>query len=186
MPLGVDLHTLDKKQHRMSACVQQREFWDLASTLPPWQARTAQRVLAPFGGTTPERRRAWKALAEQDVGERWAGSRQALWLEVGQYAFVACPFGHGVDTHRLWEVLALGSVPVVRTSSLDVLYAEFPVVVVQSWDHVNSSALQLWRQLLQQRWGEEVVSPAVQHRLTIDYWVGRIQAITHRLTQEDR
>ena len=56
-----------------------------------------------------------------------------FWRAVGSYAFVAAPVGHGADTHRLWEILALGSVPVVTAGSLDMLYDHLPVVRVRSW-----------------------------------------------------
>ena len=65
---------------------------------------------------------------------------------LGVVAFVAAPWGHGLDTHRFWEAgfgvkgrnvktrklwhrwhqaLMMGSVPVVLSSPLDVLYKQF-------------------------------------------------------------
>lgn len=34
----------------------------------------------------------------------------------GQYRFIACPRGNGVDTHRFWEALYRGSIPIVKAS----------------------------------------------------------------------
>jgi hypothetical protein len=38
--------------------------------------------------------------------------------ELKHYRYVACPPGNGVDTHRLWEAMALGVTPVVLDSPM--------------------------------------------------------------------
>merc|ERR1712107_137888 len=50
------------------------------------------------------------------------------------HRYVLCPPGEGKDTFRVWEALALGSVPMVAQSSLvsSGLYAGLPVVVLPS------------------------------------------------------
>jgi hypothetical protein len=35
--------------------------------------------------------------------------------EMNKHKFVLCPVGHGPDTHRLWEAIALGCVPIVES-----------------------------------------------------------------------
>lgn len=35
--------------------------------------------------------------------------------EMNRHKFVLCPVGHGPDTHRLWETIALGCVPIVES-----------------------------------------------------------------------
>jgi hypothetical protein len=52
-----------------------------------------------------------------------------------EFTFVACPRGNGVDTHRFWEVLYRGAIPIVRkskwSSSLRIL--KIPFVEIESW-----------------------------------------------------
>jgi hypothetical protein len=55
--------------------------------------------------------------------------------------FVPSPQGHGMDCFRTWEALYLGAFPVVVTSSIDSLYTNLPVVIVQSWSEVTESFL---------------------------------------------
>ena len=43
----------------------------------------------------------------------------AIWIE---HMFVACPHGHGYDTHRLWDVLLSGGFALVRSSPLDSMF----------------------------------------------------------------
>lgn len=61
--------------------------------------------------------------------------------KINQYKFVLSPRGNGVDTHRFWEILLMGSVPVVETSGLDSLYNKFPCIIVESFDKINADLL---------------------------------------------
>jgi hypothetical protein len=48
--------------------------------------------------------------------------------------FVLCPRGNGRDTHRLWETLYLGSIPIVKRGELPSnLLMNFPVWTVNKW-----------------------------------------------------
>ena len=61
--------------------------------------------------------------------------------DLARSEFVICPRGNGLDTHRLWEALLMGSYPVVQTSTLDSLYEDLPVVVINRWDEVTPEFL---------------------------------------------
>lgn len=56
--------------------------------------------------------------------------------------FVLSPRGFGIDCFRTWETLVMGSYPIVRTSVLDPLYKDLPVVIVESWDQINKPFLE--------------------------------------------
>lgn len=57
--------------------------------------------------------------------------------------YALCPRGCGVDTHRFYECIYLGCVPiVVRTNTaFDRLYREFPCLVVERWADVTEELL---------------------------------------------
>lgn len=57
--------------------------------------------------------------------------------------FALCPRGCGVDTHRFYECIYLGCVPIViRThTAFDRLYAAFPCLVVERWADVTEELL---------------------------------------------
>jgi hypothetical protein len=61
--------------------------------------------------------------------------------ELASCKFAAAPRGNGLDTHRLWESLYLGSYPIVKTSFLDSLYADLPVVIIEDWSQVTEEFL---------------------------------------------
>lgn len=69
-------------------------------------------------------------------------SFQGYLEDLASCEFCASPRGNGMDTHRLWEALYLGTIPIVKHSSLDPLYAEFPVILIDSWQQVSETFLQ--------------------------------------------
>lgn len=55
--------------------------------------------------------------------------------------FVLSPHGKGLDCYRTYEALYLGAYAVVHTSSLDEMYTNLPVLIVNSWSKVTDSLL---------------------------------------------
>jgi hypothetical protein len=62
-------------------------------------------------------------------------------IKVASHKFVVAPRGNGWDTHRLWEALYLGCVPIVESSVLDPLYKQLPVLIVNTWKGLDKDAL---------------------------------------------
>jgi hypothetical protein len=54
---------------------------------------------------------------------------------------VACPAGNGVDTHRIWESLYLGSLPVMLEKDASIFESVWPIYKVKSWDDLASMTL---------------------------------------------
>jgi hypothetical protein len=84
-------------------------------------SKTKRRLLlvGPFGDTHPVRRQ----INETDYSnyeEITHFSRRMSSIEVAVrsagYKFIAAPRGNGIDTHRFWETLYRGSIPVVESS----------------------------------------------------------------------
>lgn len=57
--------------------------------------------------------------------------------------YALCPRGYGVDTHRFYESIYLGCIPIVtRTNTaFDRLYAVFPCLIVERWEDVTEKFL---------------------------------------------
>ena len=58
-----------------------------------------------------------------------------------RFKFVLAPSGEGVDTHRVWEAILLGNIPIVKTSPLNKLYKNFPVLIIKSWKDLKYEKL---------------------------------------------
>lgn len=52
--------------------------------------------------------------------------------------FCIAPRGNGIDTHRTWEALYLGTIPVVTRSVLTDQHPDLPVVVLRDWSEFRS------------------------------------------------
>ena len=81
--------------------------------------------------------------------------------------FIISPRGNGLDTHRLWESLYMGSIPIVKSSSLDPLYKEFPVLIISSWEEITEDFLKQKQQELSKQ-------KDFKKKLFIDYWLTQI------------
>lgn len=50
--------------------------------------------------------------------------------------FVICPRGNGLDTHRFWESLYLGAIPVVLSKHRTVAFEGWPSLVIEDWSEL--------------------------------------------------
>jgi len=58
-----------------------------------------------------------------------------------QYPFWLSPRGGGLDCHRTWEALYLDIIPIVWNSSLNVLFENLPVVIINDYKELNETFL---------------------------------------------
>lgn len=90
-------------------------------------------------------------------------------LEMAEHAFVLSPRGHGLDCLRTWEALLVGSIPVVRSSTLNALYQDLPIVIVQDWHEVTHD-------LLEQAYRKFATAHFNWEKLSMKYWTDLIQS----------
>jgi len=96
------------------------------------------------------------------------------WLDsIAQYRFTLTPYGNGLDTHRINEVLLMGGVPIARRSSIDTCYDGLPVVFVDAWSDLTP-------EFLDREWAR-ITNTSRHHwdtrRLTLSYWLERIDLV---------
>lgn len=68
-------------------------------------------------------------------------NRTETWKLCSQYKYIISPHGNGLDCHRTYEAMCLGCIPVVRSSSLDLLYKDMPIIILDKWDDFNIEEL---------------------------------------------
>ena len=179
IPIGVDFHTIanGRKWGHWQATPRQQEaeLEGLRATMPA-NADRLVRVHADFHFNighfvhpTDSRQVAYSVLRDNpnvDFQGRKL-SRSQLWREKTRYAFVVSPRGHGMDCHRTWESLLLGSIPIVKRSPLDSLYDGLPVVIVNEWNEITAQSLNEWHA----EYCDFFERAEVQERLTNAYWI---------------
>lgn len=69
------------------------------------------------------------------------GNYVSNFLNLKRSKFVVSPEGIGLDCHRTWEALIMGAIPIVKTSKLDPIFENLPVLIVNEWTDVNEELL---------------------------------------------
>ncbi len=82
--------------------------------------------------------------------------------------FILCPRGNGIDCHRTWECLYLGSFPVVKSSAMDGLFEDLPVVLIKDWEEVTE-------ELLKKKYQEFASKKFHMEKIFFDYWKFLVQ-----------
>lgn len=85
-------------------------------------------------------------------------------MEIRNSKFVFCPRGNGIDTHRLWETLYMGSIPIVRFEpQTHHLFTDLPILFIDDWSVITEEFLQeKYREITSKTWNME--------KLKVGYW----------------
>lgn len=163
----------------------QAELQRVRATLPPPSARPLralctfhqnQKLVAPDVANLPDRAQACRDLADNAcchfVPRRL--KQRECWRHHGEFAFEVSPHGNGLDCFRTWEAMLLGTIPIVRRSSLVPLFEDeaLPVVVVESWREINAANLARWRDEKQ-----PLLGPTLDQKLELATWVAKIKQV---------
>lgn len=84
------------------------------------------------------------------------------------HQFVLSPRGNGLDCHRTWEALLMGCYPIVRSSQLNPLYKDLPVVIINNWREVTE-------QLLDEKYKEFTQKHFNYEKLYMPYWLNYLR-----------
>ena len=122
-------------------------------------------------GKKPERAEVIELLAEKPFcfkGERLPFLDYMK--EMSKFKFSLSPRGYAPDTYRTWEAMLVGSIPVVRTSQLDSLYSDLPVLIINDWDEVTE-------EFLERKYAEMTPKKYNIKKLFAEYWIEKIENV---------
>ena len=202
VPLGIDLHTWADKGDMKSptfqakVCLQKRQLDDTRTSLamrsfdakdlkvvssfscvfknPNDVRKRVRGELCRLLAALPSAGRA--ALLVQAAGKGEA-ARLAFWRLLQAHTFALAPSGAGLDTHRLYEILFMGSIPIVLSSPMDAFYTQnFPILIVESWEQAfNKTLLAAGKARLRRQFGVDRAGRMdASARLAVDYWVAQV------------
>jgi hypothetical protein len=149
MPIGLDYHTLTVNPlwGPLSSCQEQeKNLMFLNKKSVPFWNRTVH-CYANFHFTMNTKLGYDRKDAFQNINkdliyyENTPVTRLTTWNRQLKFAFVICPHGGGLDCHRNWEALCLGCIPIVKTSAIDSLYKDLPVLIVDDWQNITIDLL---------------------------------------------
>ena len=83
--------------------------------------------------------------------------------------FNICPLGNGIDCHRVWETLYLGTIPIVTDCINNRMFEDLPILFVKNndWSIITKSYLEdKYSYFIDRIWNYE--------KLDLQYWKNRI------------
>ena len=86
------------------------------------------------------------------------------------HKFVICPEGNGMDTHRTWECLYMGTFPVEKRNLNNRFYCDLPICFVNEWDEINEQFLNDW-------YNKNNFTTDTNTKLTFKYWKDKINNV---------
>ena len=154
LPIGLDYHTLNSENYlanninecKLTPDEQEKIILDIKNnSLPYWQRK--KKCYSNFHFVLEnkycyDRKDAISQIPSDLI--YYEPTRTTIkdgFINQSQYAFVVSPHGMGLDCHRTWEALCLGCIVIVKTSELDKLYDELPVLIVKNWFDINEELL---------------------------------------------
>ena len=129
IPIGLENPEWHKKQQKTNKI----------SYINKYAPKTSEFIsLAYFNiATNPRRKAIYDYLSQFDwcttkITENGTGFDEYLDL-INRSIFCICPEGNGIDTHRIWEALYLGCIPVVEDCVNIRFYKDLPIYICDSF-----------------------------------------------------
>ena len=84
--------------------------------------------------------------------------------------FTLSPEGDMHDCYRHWEAILIGVIPIIQKTSMNELFNDLPVLLIDEWDQITE-------QFLQQKY-EEISSKNYNlEKLYMKFWIDMINKI---------
>ena len=89
--------------------------------------------------------------------------REYFLKKLRNHTFVLCPQGNGIDTHRLWETLYMGSFPIVINNCAMDEFNDLPILFIDDWNVVTYEFLTAkYEEMCSKNWNMD--------KLKFSYW----------------
>jgi hypothetical protein len=89
-----------------------------------------------------KRQECWNTFAAQDwITKESNIPPEDFYTQVAKSKYILSPEGTGIDCHRIYESMYLGSIPILKTSELDYFYEKLPVLIVKNWNEITQEYL---------------------------------------------
>jgi hypothetical protein len=181
IPIGLDYHTMI--EHQITPLNQEKLWHAVRSEVKPfWERECKAYANFQFLMTTKfgsDRVDAISQIPQELVYyERTRINRLNTYVLQSKYAFVVSPYGNGLDCHRTWEALVFGCIPIIKTSPLDPLFKDLPVLIVNLWSDVS-------KELLEKTINEYKTKQFNLEKLELSYWINLIKSKSVELLDVD-
>lgn len=121
-----------------------------------------------FDSSTNEEKRipVQKRFADKDYVKKSGPKPYGEYLEdLRRSKFTISPPGAGIDCHRIWESVAVGTVPIVENCHNISFYEDMPILIIENWDEVQEEHLN--------EQYDKIINKS-KDKLYLDYWVDKL------------
>ena len=140
IPIGVDTHSDNANNRAEIIYEQSQKPVELCDTL----------AYMNFNAYTYLAERGLIHMHFKEAQESWINMKVNINVPYKEYCesvrnhkFTFCPRGNGVDTHRFWETIYLGSIPIVIDYPvMSYFFDRLPVVKATNWFHITPEFLE--------------------------------------------
>ena len=137
--------------------------------------KNGRALVGPFGLTHDERKSLIGLSIEKLPNIDFSGKRMSptRYAKISSgYSHIFCPRGNGIDTHRFWEALYRGSLPVVIQSNWSDSVAQLgvPLLAVESWEQAIDT-------VASQSTSHPGLNPKLVPALWEPYWIDEIRSL---------
>jgi hypothetical protein len=152
IPLGLDYETIMYYNHirndrgpKMTPLEQEKQIMDLRQNIRPFWERISicygnfQYLLTTKYGS--DRVDAINKIPTKLIYYDSKNLRQTTFRNQTEFAFVVSPFGQDYECIRTWEALCLGCIVILKTSPLDPIYSDLPVLIINDWSEITQPFL---------------------------------------------
>lgn len=91
---------------------------------------------------------------------------------LSSFKFCMSPPGRGIDTHRTWEALMVGTIPIVFSTMLDPLFKDLPVLIIQDIKELET----ITSEFLEDKYKEFQTKTYNFDTLYEPYWINKIKS----------
>jgi hypothetical protein len=152
LPIGMDYHTMANCTtlwgEKKNVSIQEAEFIEIIKQSKPFYEKEHVLCYHNFGHVSYKNifgyeRKDVERMISTDIVLKESNflKRIDTWKRQSEIVFMLSPHGNGLDCHRTWESLLLKNIVIVKTSPLDCLYTDLPVLIVNDWSDLNKELL---------------------------------------------
>ena len=178
IPIGLDYHTISSNSShywgpQKSPIQQEKELIEIQTNMKPFYERIIK-AYSNFHFKTntkygKDRKKAVNEISKYLVFyEPIPLARIETWKNQVQYAFVISPAGNGYDCHRTWEALCLGCIPIIKKKTINNVYEDLTVLIVDEWKDLTV-------ELLEKTIMEFKSKKFNYNKLSLSYWTNKIK-----------
>lgn len=162
LPIGLENNEWSNKQHKFDV---------MFNTMQNDNSIINFAYLNHNVSTNPERVKLYQIFENKPWVTAKRGKNGKGFIEyihdIKHHLFTFCPEGNGIDTHRTWEVLCMGRIPIEKRNINNQYYTDLPICFVNDWEEVTLEFLSKELERIKTgnwNWG----------KLTFEYWKNKI------------